>query len=36
LCVALNAPRGWRNSAMALNRVLTLAHFDRLGVPRLC
>jgi hypothetical protein len=32
--VAGNARRWWRNSAMGLNRVLTIAHFDRLGVPR--
>ena len=25
----------WRNSAMAINAVLTVAYFDRLGVPRL-
>lgn len=34
--VAGNARRWWHNSALALNRVLTIAHFDRLGVPRLC
>ncbi len=33
--VAGNARRWWRNSAMDLNRVLTVAYFDRLGVPRL-
>lgn len=32
--VAGNARRWWRNSAMALNRVLSIAYFDRLGVPR--
>jgi len=26
---------GWRNSAKLLNSVLTIAYFDRLGVPRL-
>lgn len=36
LRVAFNTRRWWRNSAMALNRVLTVAYFDRLGVPRLC
>jgi RNA-directed DNA polymerase len=33
--VAANSRRWWRNSAGELNRVLTIAHFDRLGVPRL-
>ena len=33
--VAANSRRWWRNSAMDLNRVLTIAYFDRLGVPRL-
>jgi RNA-directed DNA polymerase len=33
--VAANSRRWWHNSAMALNRVLTIAYFDRLGVPRL-
>jgi group II intron reverse transcriptase/maturase len=28
--------RWWHNSAIALNRVLPIARFDRLGVPRLC
>jgi RNA-directed DNA polymerase len=32
--IARNAGSWWRNSAMGLNRVLTLAYFDRLGVPR--
>ncbi|MDF0505092.1 group II intron reverse transcriptase/maturase, partial [Burkholderia cenocepacia] len=27
--------RWWRNSGKLLNSVLTLAYFDRLGVPRL-
>lgn len=36
LRVASNTRRWWRNSAMELNRVLTVAYFDRLGVPRLC
>lgn len=35
LLVAANSRRWWHNSAMALNRVLTIAYFDRLGVPRL-
>jgi group II intron reverse transcriptase/maturase len=33
--VAANSRRWWRNSAGQLNRVLTIAYFDRLGVPRL-
>lgn len=33
--VAGNARRWWRNSAMELNRLLPIAYFDRLGVPRL-
>lgn len=34
--VAANSHCWWRNSAKALNRVLTVAYFDGLGVPRLC
>jgi group II intron reverse transcriptase/maturase len=33
--VAANSRCWWRNSAKSLNGVLTLAYFDRLGVPRL-
>lgn len=33
--VAANGRCWWRNSAKSLNGVLTLAYFDRLGVPRL-
>ena len=33
--VAANSRRWWRNSAKLLNRVLTIAYFDKLGVPRL-
>jgi RNA-directed DNA polymerase len=33
--VAANSRRWWRNSARLLNSVLTIAYFDRLGVPRL-
>ena len=33
--VAGNTRSWWRNSALLLNSVLTLAYFDRLGVPRL-
>jgi len=32
--VAANSRRWWRNSAMELNRTLTIAYFDQLGVPR--
>jgi RNA-directed DNA polymerase len=34
--IAGNARRWWHNSSHGLNRVLTIAHFDNLGVPRLC
>jgi RNA-directed DNA polymerase len=33
--VAGNNCRWWRNSRLALNNVLTIAYFDRLGMPRL-
>ena len=33
--VAARTGRWWRNAAMALNAILTIAYFDRLGVPRL-
>lgn len=33
--IAANSHRWWRNSAKLLNSVLTIAYFDRLGVPRL-
>ena len=33
--VAANSRCLWRNSAMALNNVLTVSWFDRLGLPRL-
>lgn len=32
--VAANSRRWWHNSAGEINRVLTIAYFDRLGVPR--
>ncbi len=32
--IAANAKRWWRNSRMALNRVLPVSYFDRLGVPK--
>lgn len=35
LLVAKNSRRWWRNSALALNNVLTIAYFDSLGMPRL-
>ena len=34
--VAGNCHRWWRNSAMLLNSVLTIAYFDGLGLPRVC
>lgn len=33
--VALHSRRWWHNSALLLNTVLTIAYFDRMGVPRL-
>jgi RNA-directed DNA polymerase len=33
--VAANCRRWWRNSGLLLNTVLTIAYFDRLGLPRL-
>jgi RNA-directed DNA polymerase len=35
LLVAKNSRRWWRNSALALNNVLTITYFDSLGMPRL-
>jgi RNA-directed DNA polymerase len=35
LQVAANSRRWWHNSARLLHSVLTIAHFDRLGLPRL-
>ncbi len=35
LRIAANSRRWWCNSRLALNRVMPIAHFDRLGVPRL-
>jgi RNA-directed DNA polymerase len=32
--IAGNARRWWRNSCMGLNRVMPIAYFDHLGVPR--
>jgi group II intron reverse transcriptase/maturase len=34
LCIAGNLRRWWRTSALRLNRLLPIAYFDRLGVPR--
>lgn len=33
--VAANSRRWWRNSRYELNRLMPIAYFDRLGVPRL-
>jgi hypothetical protein len=33
--IAANSRRWWRNSRFALNRVMPVAYFARLGVPRL-
>lgn len=33
---AANSRRWWRNSTGAINRTLTIAYFDKLGLPRLC
>jgi len=33
-CIAGNLRRWWRTSALRLNRLLPIAYFDRLGVPR--
>jgi group II intron reverse transcriptase/maturase len=33
--IAANSLRWWHNSRFALNRVMPIAYFDRLGVPRL-
>ena len=33
--VAGNAGRWWHNSRLELNRIMPIAYFDRLGVPRL-
>lgn len=33
--IAANSRRWWYNSYLALNRVMPIAYFDRLGVPRL-
>jgi group II intron reverse transcriptase/maturase len=33
--VAAHSRCWWRNSGQAMNRVLTIAHFDHLGMPRL-
>jgi RNA-directed DNA polymerase len=35
LLVARNSRRWWHNSGFALNYVLKIAYFDRLGMPRL-
>ena len=33
-CIAGNLRRWWHTSALGLNRILSIAHFDRLGVPK--
>jgi RNA-directed DNA polymerase len=33
--VAANSRRWWHNSRLALNRIMPISYFDRLGVPRL-
>ncbi len=33
--VAGNSRRWWHNSALLLNTVLSIAYFERFGVPRL-
>jgi len=33
--VAANSRSWWRNSAKSMNRALTIAYYDRLGMPRL-
>jgi RNA-directed DNA polymerase len=33
--VAANSRRWWRNSRYELNRLMPIAYFDRLDVPRL-
>lgn len=33
--VAANSRRWWRNSRLELNRIMTIALFDRMGLPRL-
>jgi len=35
LLVGKNRHSWWRNSRFAMNNVLTIAYFDRLGMPRL-
>jgi RNA-directed DNA polymerase len=34
LCIAGNLRRWWHTSALGLNRLLPIAYFDRLGVPK--
>ena len=33
--IAANSRRWWHNSRFVLNRVMPIAYFDRLGLPRL-
>ena len=34
--IAGHLSRWWHTSALGINRLLPIAYFDRLGVPRLC
>ncbi|MEY2891951.1 MAG: hypothetical protein RJA98_1859 [Pseudomonadota bacterium] len=34
LCIAGNLRRWWHTSALGINRLLPIAYFDRLGVPK--
>lgn len=34
--IASGLRRWWYSSALSLNRILTMAYFDKLGVPKLC
>lgn len=34
--IASGLRRWWYSSALSLNRILTIAYFDKLGVPKLC
>ena len=36
LCIAGNLRRWWHTSAIGINRLLPIAYFDRLGVPKFC
>ena len=36
VCIAGNLRRWWHTSAIGINRLLPIAYFDRLGVPKFC